>query len=171
MTSPPVSPIAIAGVPTNIRLPDGSRATHVESDLYNIAERLLELGAPRLSLALLEHVDGGAVWAVMETDESGVERLVFRVGKGCEITELDGRVVERVQFLRAVPVSTRLRILEAEIDAERKGREADKAEDMYERLGGPMYSQLARLGFIDTPRTESMRPQNATARRAGRRQT
>lgn len=167
MTSPPVSPLIINGCPSNIRLPEGSRATHVESDLHDIAGRLLELGPPRLHLELLEHADGRAVWAVCETDESGVEYLVFRVGKDCEIDALDGRVIERVQYLRHVPLNERLAHCERQIENERKAREAAKAEQMYDNLGSTLYSNLARLGFIDT-RVESLRPQNATARRAGR---
>lgn len=169
--TPPITNLIINGVPSNIRLPQGSRATHVESDLHDIAARLLDLGPPRLSLELLEHVDGAAVWAVCETSLDNIESLVFRVGPGCHIDALDGRVIERVQFLRAVPVSERLKIIEADIDRERERRHQDASEALYEKLGAPMYANLARLGFTGAPRVENIRPQNKTARRAGRRMT
>jgi hypothetical protein len=164
----PVSSLVIDGVPTNIRLPEGSRATHVDSDLYGIAERIRELD-PRYTLSLIEHVDGSAIWAVCEPDLSGVEHLIFRVGPGCEIDALDDRVIKRLEFLRFVPLERRYEEAAREAARQVKVRRAEQSERMYAALGAPMYSQLARLGFVDTPRSESMRPTNATARRAGRR--
>lgn len=161
----PTPAIVLDGVPTNIRLPEGSRATHVESDLYNIAERLREID-PNYRLTLLEHADGRAVWSVNELTRDGKEALIFRVGPGCEIDELDARVISKVQYLRAVPVHERLAKIEREVAQEKAKRAEEQAEAMYARLGEKMYSQLSRLGFIDTPRAESLPNRNATARRA-----
>lgn len=167
MSSAPIAPIAIAGVPSNIRLPEGSRATHVEADLLHISDRLRELDGD-LSLILLEHVDGQACWAICETDRQGVESLVFRVGPGCEIDALDARVIEKLNYLRSVPLHDRLRRLESEIDRERAQQHQDKLDGMYEKWGGKLYDALFRCGFVHDQRPESVRKLNATAKRAGR---
>lgn len=164
----PSSPIIINGVPSNIRLPEGSRATHVESDLYAISERLRELDGD-LFLAMLETPSGEVGWAVCETDRQGTEALIFRVGPGCEIDELDGRVIKKLNYLRSVPLKERIARLEKEIDRERAAAHADKIDGMYESFGGDLYDALFRCGFVHDQRPESVRKLNATAKRAGRR--
>lgn len=168
MPSTPIALIAIAGVPSNIRMPEGSRATHVSSDLYGISNRLRELDGD-LFIAALEAPDGSFGWAVCETDRKGVESLIFRVGPGCEIDELDGRIIDKLNYLRSVPLHERIAKLEAEIDRERAAMHADKLEGMYESFGGSLYDALFRCGFVHEQRPESVRKLNKTARRAGRR--
>lgn len=163
----PSAPIAIAGVPSNIRMPEGSRATHVSSDLYGISLRLQELDGD-LFIALLEAPDGSVGWAVCETDRQGVESLIFRVGPGCEIDELDGRIIEKLNYLRSVPLAERIAKLEAEIDRERASAHENKLEQMYDSFGGTLYDALFRCGFVHEQRPESVRKLNKTARRAGR---
>ncbi len=162
------TPLVINGVPSNIRLPEGSRATHVDSDLYAISDRLRELD-PSLFINLLEHTDGRAVWAVCETDRAGRASLIFRVGAGCEVEVLDGRVIEKINYIRRVPAAERMARLERELAREREAREADELDKLYESFGGTLYDNLFRCGFVMTPKSESRTPQNKTARRAGRR--
>ncbi len=162
------TPLVISGVPSNIRLPPGSRGTHVDSDMYDISSRLRELD-PNLFIALLEHVDGGAVWAVCETDRAGVESLCFRVGPGCAIDALDLRVINHVEWLMRVSPADRMAAIQHELDREAKHRADDEREEMYEKMGGSLYDNLFKCGFVMTPKPESYRPLNATAKRAGRR--
>ncbi len=168
MSAMPIAPIIINGVPSNIRLPEGSRASHVDSDLHNISGRLRELDG-NLFLALIEHVGGDAIWAVCETNREGVETLVFRVGPGCEIDALDGRVIEKLNYIRSVPVHERIARLEREIDAEREAKHAEGLERLYDSWGGDLYDGLFRYGFVNEQRPESVRKLNKTAKRAGRR--
>ncbi len=161
------SPIVIAGVPSNIRLPPGSRGTHVDSDMHDISSRLREID-PALFVALLESEDGRAVWAVCETARDGVESLIFRVGPGCAIDALDQRVITRIEWIRRVPASTRAAQLQAELDRENVAREADKAERLYDRIGGNLYNNLFKCGFVKTPNPRSVTPLGATAKRHGR---
>lgn len=157
------SPLVIDSRPTNLRLPPELGSAFVDSDMFGICDRLREYD-PDLSVVLLD----GANFAIVETDRNGVERLVFRVGPGCEIDALDGRVLAKLNYIRSVPADVRLREMEAEIAREREAMIETQKEKMWEGMGAPLYANLARLGFIDTPRTESMRPQNRAARRAGR---
>ncbi len=162
------TPLVIAGVPSNIRLPEGSRGTHISSDLFDISARLREIDTA-LFIILLEHVNGQAVWAVCETDRAGVESLVFRVGPGCEIDELDQRVVDKINYIRRVPANERMRLLQRDLDREADAKRDDERERMYEQMGSTLYDNLFKCGFVMTPKPESRTPQNATARRAGRR--
>ena len=162
--STPHSGLVIDSKPTNLRLPPELGSAFVDSDMFGICERLKAYD-PNLSVILLD----GANFAIVETDSNGVENLVFRVGPGCEIDALDGRVFAKLNYIRSVPADVRLREMEAEIAREREAMIEERKEKMWENMGAPLYSNLARLGFIDTPRTESLRPQNRAARRAGRR--
>ncbi len=169
-TLAPVTPLVIAGVPSNIRLPKGSRGTHIDSDMYDISSRLRELDGS-LFVSLIEHADGRAMWAVCETDRAGVESLIFRVGPGCEIDELDGRVIAKLNYIRSVPAGERARKLQAELDREAESKREHEREQMYDQMGSSFYNNLIKCGFVHTPKAESIRPLNSTARRAGRRMT
>lgn len=169
-TTAPIAPLVIAGVPSNIRLPLGSRATHVDSDMHNISARLREYD-PNVCAVFVEHVDGRAIWSICETDRTGRMTLVFRVGPGCAIDALDGRVIQRLQYLQSVPLAERARQLEAECLRDAEARREHEREKLYEDIGGSFYSNLHKCGFISSPRSESMVPTNKTARRAGRKIT
>ena len=162
------SELVIDGRPSNLRVPPELGAHFmVDGDMYGICARLREYSAShgmRLAIGVLppEH------FAIMEEGPDGKDRLVFRVGPGCEIDELDGRVIDKLNYIRTVPAAQRLRDMEREIDRERLAREDEQREKMWANLGAPLYANLAKCGFISTPRPESYRPQNKTARRAGR---
>ena len=160
--------IFIDGVPTNLVLPEGSRATHVENDLHDISSRLRELD-PNLRLCLLEHVNGDAVWAVTEIDRTGQESLVVRVGPGCQLDALDARVISHIEWIRRIPAEERLAQIERDIARERAAAEEAKSEAMYEGMGSEFYRNLHELGFIQGARTESFNRRTKAAQRAGRR--
>lgn len=125
--------------PSNLHLLPGQSSAFVEGDLFNIAERVREVDR---SLQVVQLNDPEYPYAVMEFCGDGVERLVFKV------KALDGRVIERLRYLMARPLDERLRELEADEykwEAERKEQEL---EELYERVGAPMWTQLDRDGFI-----------------------
>lgn len=129
--------------PSNLSLPPGNTARFVDSDLYNICERIKQV-SPRLQVVLLEDGRGSHTWAIMENCEDGVLRLVKKY------RELDGRVITDMQRLLALPFEQRLeQALEEAEEAERKEREREM-EALYERLGRPMWTQLEHDGFIET---------------------
>lgn len=159
--------LTVAGIPSNIILPEGSKAQFVESDLYDICERIRELDE-NLRVVVLEHVDGRAVFAITEIDRQGNVNLVMRIGPGCKIDALDGRVIDHLNWIRAIPADVRAAQIEKEIAAERAYADEQKAEKLYEDMGQTLYDNLFKCGFVMTPRPESRTPTNATARRHGR---
>lgn len=164
----PPSALILDGIPSNLLLPEGSRATHVENDLHEICARLRELD-PNLRLALIEHVNGNAIWAVMEIGRDGQEHLVVRVGPGCALDALDARVITHIEWIRRIPAAERLATIERELARERESAAADRSEKLYEDMGSEFLSNLYKCGFVHGPNPRSMVPSNKTARRAGRR--
>lgn len=127
-----------AGKPINMRV-DHSGATLVESDVYNICERLREIDP-----ALTVHVnpDGHHFpFSIQHKDKAGNEYLV------CGVEALDARVIDKVNHMLRVPFEKRY--AEA-VRLEDKAREdADKEQwaKFYENMGKRMYWQLANDGF------------------------
>jgi hypothetical protein len=129
--------------PNNLHYAPGVKATLVESDMFDICKRVQEI-SPRLFILLL-HDDNNAKFAIMEKCQDGVDRLVMKRDV------LDGRVVERLQFLMKVPLAARMDALEKE-EARLQAHANEKASDeLYERLGAPMLRQLRHDGFADDP--------------------
>lgn len=128
--------------PSNLHLRDSVRTRFVTSDQFDIANRLKAL-SPNLYVLELSEGDKYA-YNIMETAKDGTEMLVLQV------KELDGRVLDRLRYLMAVPLQQRLAIL----DAEGRKYEADakeaELEELYETLGGPMAAQLYHDGFTTT---------------------
>lgn len=163
-----LSSLVIAGsTPTNFRLPRGSRADYVTSDVYDICNRLKAID-PRLSVIQLSHVDGRKAYAISDQGPDGVERLVFRVGPGCEIDELDARVITKIEWIRRIDVKDRQAQLEKELAKEKADREEDGREGLYDKIGGKWYDALYAGGFTGSAKPMSVRPLGPTARRAGR---
>ena len=143
--------------PDNIR---GRFGTYVTSDVFHIAERLQELDKRLYVTALDEPIDFHGHkynFTISEMCGDGVERLVMRT------EHLDARVVQACERMLRVPLDKRLDELEKVEDkwaAEEKDRQL---EELYERMGGDMWIQLERCGFID--RQQSFAKRNPTARR------
>lgn len=158
--------LIMSGQPSNVFLPNGSRAAHVTADLYGIADRIRELD-PRLRIDLLEHVNGTASWGISEETPAGID-LVMLVGPGNKFDALDGRVVRHLQWLMSVSPQQRARELIREIDAANAAAVEASREKLYETMAPVIYRGLHEGGFIQTPRPESFNKLNKTARRAGR---
>jgi hypothetical protein len=161
--------------PTNLHLnPNTDKARLVTADMFNIAERIAEI-SPSLYILELEResAEGAAFgFAIMEHCIDGIDRLVFRASKpGMESKAgigLDGRVLERLRHIMALSLHDRIAVC----DRERAKWEAEQAENaleqLYETMGGEMYDNLHRHGFVHVPKSMSVRPLNRTARRHGR---
>lgn len=130
-------------VPTNLHLRGSVTTRFVESDLFDVCKRMSAISRRLYAVEMEEGTDHG--YAVMEVCDDGVHRLVFRA------KELDGRVIERLQRLMSMPLDER--VLECEraqykLEAEQKENQLD---ELYERMGRPMLTELDRCGFIDRP--------------------
>jgi len=126
--------------PSNLHLAEGTRASYVDGDLYRICDRMREVDQSLYAVQLSD--DQRYAYAIMEDCEDGVQRLIFKV------KELDGRVIEKLRYLMARPLHERLTEIEAmhhRLEADRKENELD---ELYEKLGRPMWTQLEHDGFI-----------------------
>lgn len=129
--------------PTNLHLRGGVTTRFVDSDMYDIGKRMAEIS--RRLYAIETEENGRVAWIVMEHCEDGIDRLVFRT------PHFDGRVIKKLQELFTVDLHTRLARLEKEqfkFEADRKENELD---DLYERIGRPMLTDLDKCGFITRP--------------------
>jgi hypothetical protein len=132
--------LAVAGRPTNLHLPPGTAAIPVSSDMFDICSRVAEID-PNLYIVLTMQGSSHA-YVIMEKCRDGVDRLVFRVNV------LDQRVLNRLKYLMTHPLDERLKILEKE-EYELKAEKAEREfEELYERVGRPMWTQLEHDGFI-----------------------
>ena len=138
MATPLVLPDRVA--PSNLHLREGVRARFVESDLFDIADRLRELSDRLFLVELTEQDDCSFV--VMEMCEDGTERVVFRV------KELDARVIARVREIMFVPFEHRFAAAEAAEEKHNAERADLELEQLYETVGRPMLTQLEHDGFI-----------------------
>jgi hypothetical protein len=140
-----------AGLNTsNLHLnPEHTRASVVTSDMYNICDRLREI-SPRLYLLELtqQTAEGEKFgYALMEHCIDGVDRLVFRVTRD----GLDGRVLAKVRYAMGLDLHERIAYCDRERDAEEAHQREAAAEELYERMGGPMWTEMERTGFIQRP--------------------
>lgn len=130
-------------VPTNLHLREGINTRFVENDLYDICRRMEKISR---RLYAVEMEDGTKIkYAIMEHCDDGIDRLVFRVD------QLDGRVLHRLEQLMAMSLQARLDQIERDeykFEAERKEAEL---EDLYERVGAPMWTELEKANFIQRP--------------------
>lgn len=127
--------------PSNLEVPYGYSDVHVDGDLYNICERVKEI-SPDLFIIPLPEGSGPWRFSIGERCKDGVERLVFHT------RELDGRVVDELRRIMAMPLNERLRKLEQEehqFDADERERQLD---ELYETVGRPMWTELEKCGFI-----------------------
>lgn len=167
------NPLLVAGLPTNLRLPEGSCLAYVDSDLHDICGRIAEI-TPQLRVVVAQDPEGVTAFVITElvTRATGpAEELVLRVGPGCEIDALDGRVIDRINFIRHFTPAERAAEIDKQIARDEVAREAAQAELLWEKLGAPMYRQMSPLGFTHDTRVEQI-PTLTKARqraRSGRR--
>lgn len=152
-------------VPSNLRLREGTSVKLVTRDLFHIADRVREISDRLYILELAEDSAEGQKFglAIMEHTPDRGDYLVFRLPVG----DLDGRVLDRLRYMMSVPLHTRLAILDKEREKWEHEREETALEELWENMGGQMWVDLEKYGFVDG-RGVSYRPMNPTARRAGR---
>lgn len=135
--------LLVGGIPANLNLPPmGHRAPVVEGDLYNICERLKEYDP---NLFIVFHPEDEYPYVIMEHTTRGTEAFVYKT------KELDARVFDRLNYMQRVPLQERLKVIEAEERAWELAWKEQELEDLYERVGRPMWTELDKTGFIDRP--------------------
>lgn len=137
-------------VPHNLSFPPGVTAKFCDGDTYDICARVREI-SPRLSVLLVVGQEDKFTHTIVEEGPDGVERMVFRVGPKAQITELDGRVIRKLQELYSVDFHERIKRLDAENEKYEADYKQQKADEFYENVGRPMLTELERCGFIQRP--------------------
>lgn len=126
--------------------------------MYDVCERLRK-EFPDIELFVVMHTLGdSSYYTVMERCKDGVDRVTIP-----RVHELDGRVIERIRYYLGVPLEQRFAEFEKEEARAAEARKQAELDELYERMGGPMWAQLERDGFIQRPKSFAKR--NATARR------
>ncbi len=129
--------------PTNLHYGEGVQATIVDSDLYGMCDRIREISPDLFIIALSQ--DDEYAFVIMERCADGVDRLVIKV------KELDGRVEHKLRQLLAQPLDSRMDQLEREEYELNEKVHDDEMDELYERMGRPMWAQLEHDGFIQRP--------------------
>lgn len=131
--------------PSNLHLKASIKARYISGDLYDICGRMNEIDQRLFVVELDDEDTDRCAYAIMEHCDDGIERLVFRV------PELDGRVLERLRKIMAMDLQDRIKMLEKDEYKWEQEREDNMHEKLYEELGRPMLTELAKCGFIDRP--------------------
>lgn len=127
--------------PHNLHFGDDVQVRVVDSDMYNICDRLREIHPDMYIVAATR--DGEIIFNIMDAAPDGSVQRIFR----CK--ELDARVLEKVRYIMSVPFEERYALACREIDEHDAAQKEEQLEDLYERLGRPMWTQLEHDGFID----------------------
>jgi hypothetical protein len=134
-------------VPSNLHFPEDVDVQFVDSDMYGISERVSEISPDIHIWKLARETPEGAEFGYTLTEScvDGVERLIFKV------KELDARVVNRLKELFSVPLEERIEKLERENWRFEQDQKEQEFEELYEKLGRPMWTQMEHDGFIQRP--------------------
>lgn len=135
--------------PTNLSLPPGTGVAYVDSDVFDICNRVKEVD-PNLKVVVYEGQEDKYTHGIVEDTRDGI-KLVFKIGPASKETpELDGRVIRKLVRLQSVPLNERLKLIEKEEAAYEREWKENQLDELYENLGRPMWTQLEHDGFIDS---------------------
>lgn len=130
--------------PNNLVVSSGSRGRVLTSDIYDICRRVADID-PSLYIVELDHDDPRPYrYIVMEQCKDGVDRMALRVRAG----ELDGRVIERLERMLAVPLANRVAELERDLERWEETEKERQVDELYEKIGGEFWRELEQCGFI-----------------------
>jgi len=130
----------VSSIPSNLKLDvsgDQTAMMMVDSDLYNIAERIKEIDP---NLYIVYHEKHEKPFTVMENCTDGVTRFVARY------EELDSRVLDHLRYIASVPFDERLKKAEAEVDAAAAAYESIDEETL-DWLAFEMRKDLRKYGI------------------------
>ena len=151
--------------PANLVVSPGCRPRVLTSDIYDICQRVRELD-PSLYIVELDADDPRPYrYVIMERCRDGVDRIALRVREG----ELDGRVIEKLRYQLAVPLSERVRRLEREGEAWERAEREKRLDQLVDSLAPRFQKLLHDCNFVHTPRptsypTRAIRPTNEPRR-------
>jgi hypothetical protein len=134
----------ITPTPSNIRIAHTKKQqAMVDSDLYNIAERVKEID-PRL--IIIFHDREEYPFVVMEQCADGETRYVKRY------QELDSRILDDLRHMLSVPFMDRVRVAD-ELEAKRRRELEAPDPEVIEWLAHEMRRELIKSNWIDPVNT------------------
>lgn len=123
-----------------VREQQGKKMTMVEGDVYNICSRIKEID-PNLRIVLHEGAD--KPWVVLEKSVvDGEERFVSRYA------ELDGRILDDLRYMLAVPFEKRIQKLEHEIEAN-NSKIGKMTEEQIDQMAHAFKDAAVKSNMID----------------------
>lgn len=136
--------LIVAGRPTNLHPPLGSKAFEYSGDVYMVCERIKDKFGDRVYIVVMD--DGSNYcFTAMERCDDGTDLMIKKY------TELTPAIIDDLDFMLRIDLKQRIRILEAENDKWEKDWHEAAAERQYEEIGRPMWTELERSGFIQRP--------------------
>lgn len=139
-----MSSLTLPIVPANLRTARPGIKL-VESDMFDICERLYELDRNLYVYELDPPVPLGSKlyrYAICEMCADRVERLVMRV------EALDARVITELERMLRVPFEHRFAEAERQEAADECARKESELNELADKIGLPMLPDLERTGFI-----------------------
>lgn len=132
--------LLLPNIPANVHT-GRFKTSHVDSDVYHVAEQLKELNESLAIEVTEDTATGNKAFTITEHTPRGIE-VVFRC------TVLDARVVEHVRYLLHVPFQKRFAEAEKRSDQIERENEELSMNKLIEELGLPMMRELRDLGFL-----------------------
>lgn len=111
-------------------------------------------------LFVVIHEDQEKPFYIMQTHDDGAISLLWRTDHLGEDT------YTALRRMRQIPLSKRLDEIERQEEKDELARKQEERDELYERIGGPMYHMLHRYGFAHGGKHTNAPLRNPTARRA-----
>lgn len=137
--------------PSNLVMKD---PVPVESDVYNICNRIKELDS---NLRVVLHEGHEKPWVVVERGPDNEERFVARY------EELDARIIEHLRYIQAVPFEDRVRKLDKEVE-EANARHGMMSDERFEEFAHDFHKALVESNLADPVWMKSYRNTNKKGR-------
>ena len=133
--------ITLIGRPDNLRYSGNEKMQLVESDVYNVCERIKEID-PNLFVVL--HPDHPEPFVVVESCRDGEERLVKRYA------ELTPQILTDLRRMLSIPWEQRWKALAAEVDKHNRDMEdAWMESEAHDRFVWEMRDALQKSNIAD----------------------
>jgi len=147
----------VAGV---LRLRPDQLNYNLDGDTLAWLEKLPEAVEDGDKLFVVLHEDQEKPFYIMQTQDDGQVSLLWRTDHLGEDT------YTALRRMRFIPLSKRLDEIERQEAKDEAAAKEAEMEELYERIGGPMYHMLHRYGFAHGGKAVNAPLRNPTAKRA-----
>lgn len=128
-------------MPSNLHLRPDQIRWELDSDTVQWLEHLPGAVEDGDRLFVVIHEDHEKPFCIMEAADDGTAMLVWRTDHLGEDTYTN------LRRMRHVPLHKRLDEIEKQEEKDAAAKKQDELDDLWERIGGPMYHDLHRYGF------------------------